>query len=497
MDLFHIAADSSTSQPGAAAMTRDDTDPNKARRAFDPPQAIPTRVGRYTVEGIIGRGAVGVVYKGHDPNISRPVALKTLRADVMAEVADREGLLARFASEARSAGRCQHPNIVTVHDYVEHQGAPFIVMEYLEASTLENVTRSRTLLPLHQVGEIMAQLLSALAHAHSKGVIHRDVKPANILCPAATSIKVGDFGVARFEDLGLTRGGSGMLGTPNYMAPEQFLGRPVDGRTDLFAAGIILFQLLTGMKPFAADDIPDLMRRLLNECPPSVTMLRPGLPLQLDTILAKALARNPADRFQTAGEFMDGLDASLATGVAEPGKVVDLTRVGARVGGDGPESSSSGLNKTMAERLSPSTLGSVEEALARSIGPIARIIVKRISREAFDTDALLNSLANQIPGNGEAEKFRKEAERSLRNDPGVTAIRLDAVISADQVRKATELLLPLIGPLARLIAEREAKNAIGANDYFDRLSRQLKSEDERRWFLSHQPVTPSGRDQPT
>ena len=206
--------------------------------------SAPKVIGKYRIEGVIGRGAVGIVYKGHDTSIDRPVALKTLRSDVLEDVADRDGLLQRFGREARLAGRCQHPNIVTVYDFVEHEHAPYIVMEHVDAGTIDQVTRTGTRLPLRQIGDLMLQLLSALSHAHAKGVVHRDIKPANILCPAASSIKVTDFGVARFSELSLTSpGGTGALGTPNYMSPEQFLGRPVDGRTDIFAAGVILFYI--------------------------------------------------------------------------------------------------------------------------------------------------------------------------------------------------------------------------------------------------------------
>lgn len=453
--------------------------------------AAPVSIGRYRIVGVIGRGAVGVVYKGHDDQIDRPVAIKTLRADVLCDVEDREGLLKRFAAEARSAGRCQHPNIVTVYDYVEHEGAPFIIMEHVAAGTLENVTRSKTLLPLRQVGEIMAQLLSALDHAHGKGVVHRDVKPANILCPAATSIKVTDFGVARIQDLGLTRqGGGGALGTPNYMSPEQFLGRPVDGRSDLFATGVILFQLLTGAKPFAANDIPELMRKLLNECPPSLSMLRPGLWPYMENVVQRALARNPTDRYQTAEEFLDALNAAMERVAGEHAPPMDLTRIAHRNSSDASDPSRSDLSKTMAEKLMPETLGAVEEALARSIGPIARVMVKRYSRETTDAESLLSALAAQVPGEKDAQGFRKDAERSLRSDRGVAGVQLDAAISKDEIRAATELLLPLIGPVAKVIAEREAATSIGRDDYYEHLARAIPNEADRNRFLARYAPPP-------
>ncbi len=275
-----------------------------------------TRVGKYRVDGLIGRGSVGVVYKGYDGQIDRPVAIKSLRLDILSGVVDRDRLLQRFSTEARSAGRCVHPNIVTVFDYVEQDDTPYIVMEFVDAGTLENVINSGAMLPLRQIGEIMVQLVSALEHAHSKGIVHRDVKPSNILCPTATSIKVTDFGVARFDATNLTNStGLGAIGTPNYMSPEQFLGRPVDGRSDLYASGVVLFEMLTGAKPFVARDLPELMRKLLNDRPPSLSTLRPGQWRHLDAVVQRALARNPDDRFQTGGEFIDALNMAIeATG---------------------------------------------------------------------------------------------------------------------------------------------------------------------------------------
>src|SRR6266568_6857315 len=158
--------------------------------------AVPERVGKYRIDQVIGRGAIGVVYKGYDEQIDRPLAIKTLRPEIYHDVADLESFLKRFVTEAQSAARCLHPNIVTVFDLVEQEQRPFIVMEYIDAGTLENVIQTGALMPIRQVGEIMAQILLALDHAHSKGIIHRDIKPANILCPSAASIKVADFGVA-------------------------------------------------------------------------------------------------------------------------------------------------------------------------------------------------------------------------------------------------------------------------------------------------------------
>lgn len=447
--------------------------------------AAPEMVGKYRVDGIIGRGAIGVVYKGFDPHICRAVAIKSIRSEVLEGVEDQATLLQRFAAEARSAGRCQHPNIVTVFDYVEKNGTPFIIMEFVEAGTLEKVTRSRALLPLPQVGEVMAQLLAALGHAHEKGVTHRDVKPANILCPAATSIKVTDFGVARFQNLGLTRdAGGGAIGTPNYMSPEQFLGRDVDGRADLFAAAIIMYQLLTGAKPFPADDIPSLMHKLLNETPAPVSQLRPELPSALDEMMDRALQRNPTDRYQTAEEFIDALQSSLQTSLPSQVQRIDLTRLTGTADPHANDASTSELSRTMAEKLAPATLHALEETLARAIGPIARVVLSREARATTDPDKLIAALRSQIPGLDEAERFSKAAQEWLRDDRGVAGVQLSAVITPADKKQATELLLPIMGPLAQVLAEREAATAIGLEDYYEHLARKIPTEQDREQFLN-------------
>ena len=485
-------------------MSPEETDNTLGGQSSGPQtNVVPTRVGKYRVDGVIGRGAVGVVFKGHDEQIDRPLAIKTLRLDTIANINDRDTLLKRFAAEARSAGRCLHPNIVTVFDYVEQDGAPYIIMEYVDAGTLENVIDSGSMLPLRQVGEIMAQLLFALDHAHAKGVVHRDVKPANILCPSATSIKVTDFGVARFDALGLTNpSGLGAIGTPNYMSPEQFLGRPVDGRSDLFSCGVILFQLLAGAKPFVANDVAELMRKLLNETAPSLSTLRPGSWQNLDAVVQRALARNPDDRFQGAEEFIDTLNAAIEGTATDNSPPLDLTKISTApvvnpepsTIGSSSQRSGVDLSQTMAAKLMPDTLSAVETALAKSLGPIAKVMVKRAAEQATDPDILLTSLSDQIPVEMEAKKFRKEAESTIRADQGVAAVQLDALITTEDVQAASDALVPLVGPVASVLAKRYAQSAIGHEDYFRKLSETIPDPGQRAHFLAQMKKHMPGSD---
>lgn len=447
-------------------------------------ETLPESIGKYRVDEIIGKGGFGIVYKGFDPNICRAVAIKSLRSEILAEFDDQPALLARFAAEARSAGRCQHPNIVTVFDYVEQDEAPFIVMEYVPAGTLQNVTRARTLLPLPQIAGMMSQLLSALGHAHDNGVVHRDIKPANILCPTATVIKVTDFGIARLENFGLTRDGGAAIGTPGYMSPEQVLGREVDNRSDLFAAGVILYQLLTGNKPFTADNLPSLIHKLLHEPPAPVCDVRTDLPKPLGSVVERALAQQPKDRFQTAADFATAIDLALKDADIDDTESIDVTNLVTVIEGEPKDGSSGDLGLTMSERISADTLHKLEESLARSIGPIARVLLAREARESSDPDKLIEALGRQIPSQAEAERFRKSAEACLKGDRSVTIAAVGVVISEADRHEAAELLKPIIGPVARILVDRTATTAINPDEFYRSLAEKISEDAEREKFLS-------------
>jgi eukaryotic-like serine/threonine-protein kinase len=466
-------------------MPRHDEPRSDAKPAQAAGRGVPERIGKYTIEGVIGRGAVGIVYKGHDTQIDRPVAIKTLRPEIFEDLSENQEALRRFASEVRSAGRCLHPNIVTIFDYIEHDAAPHIVMEYVNAGTLENVIRGGALLPVQQIGEIMTQLLFALGHAHSKGIIHRDVKPANILCPSATTIKVTDFGVAHIEALNLTKsGGLGSVGTPNYMAPERFLGRQADNRSDLFSAGVILFQLLSGSKPFLASSIPELMRKVMQDSAPDVQTLRPELGAAFDSVVQRSLARNPDDRYPTAEAFIAALQLAVNASGHEHKAQLDLTKLALPPALGGESGSTEQLNRTMADRLAASAIDELSRSLARSLGPMARVILRQALLESTDIDALLSSLTRQIKTDAEAKDFRRMAERTLREHHGIAELRMATTIQPDEIRSATEALLPLIGPLARLLVAKQAQTAIGRDDFYRRLAEEIPNEQDRRTFLT-------------
>jgi serine/threonine protein kinase len=278
----------------------------------------PTRLGRYEIVDEIGKGAMGVVYLARDPLIGRLVALKTFRIGYSVKDVEMEQFRARFIREAQSAGILSHPNIVTIHDVVEQSddGMAFIAMEYVRGTNLKALLQGDQPLTLPFIVEVIAQVADALDYAHSHRVVHRDVKPANILITADNRVKITDFGIARLDTSNLTQEGQ-LLGTPNYMAPEQIQGREVDHRADLFALGVVLYEMLTRHKPFQGENLTVVSHRIVYDhfTPPKdyVHNLPPGL----EGILARALEKDPHRRYQKAKEM-----------------VADLRRVSGTLGGD-------------------------------------------------------------------------------------------------------------------------------------------------------------------
>ena len=277
-----------------------------------------TKLGRFQIRRELGKGAMGIVYEGHDPMIDRVVALKTIRAENL-QGEDAQEQLARFRREAQAAGRLTHPNIVGIYDFGEDAGTYYIAMEFVKGRELQSYLEASERFAMHDIVRLMGQLLEALQYSHKHGVVHRDIKPSNIIILADGTAKVADFGIARLESSNLTQAGM-VLGTPSYMSPEQFMGQTVDGRSDLFSAGVILYQLLTGEKPFTGS-LTTIMHKVLQEEPLPPSKLNVQVPRAFDAVIRKALAKRPDERYQTAGEFLDAIrQAAVATaaGATEP-----------------------------------------------------------------------------------------------------------------------------------------------------------------------------------
>ncbi|HQT63986.1 MAG: hypothetical protein B7Z75_03615 [Acidocella sp. 20-57-95] len=266
-------------------------------------------LGKYELLHVLGKGAMGTVYEGFDPIIHRRLAIKTVKLPD-ADDAEAQEELARFKREAQAAGRLSHPNIVGVFDYGETPEIAYIVMEFVDGTTLKHVLDKKERFETGEVVRIMDGLLAGLQFSHDRGVIHRDIKPANIMLTKAGEVKIADFGIARIESSSMTQAGT-MLGTPSYMSPEQFMGQTVDARTDIYSSGVMLYQLLTGEKPFEGG-LTAIMHKVLNTEPPPPSALSVTVPHAFDAVVMKAMAKRPQDRFGSASEFAQALKASYA-----------------------------------------------------------------------------------------------------------------------------------------------------------------------------------------
>lgn len=284
------------------------------------------KIGRYDVIRELGRGGMGVVYLASDPNIGREIAVKILDLRGFTEDQARE-IKERFQREARAAGILNDPNIVTIYEFGEHEGEWFIAMEYVPGRSLEDLLEGDALLSLPRVLEIIEGVAGALDHAHSKGIVHRDIKPANILLPDCGGVRVTDFGIARIENLRITREGA-MLGSPSYMSPEQILGREIDSRSDVFSLGVILYILLTGEKPFPGESLATLSYRIVQEAATPPSQLTPGLNPTFDALMAKVLAKDPNARYQRAGQVAADLRLLVEASVNENGSTLVVQTIG-------------------------------------------------------------------------------------------------------------------------------------------------------------------------
>ncbi|HET7766985.1 MAG TPA: serine/threonine-protein kinase [Burkholderiales bacterium] len=294
----------------------------------------PHHLGKYEITEVLGQGAMGVVYKGFDPGIKRTVAIKTIRRELVEGERHAAAMLARFRNEAQAAGKLAHPGIVAVYDYGEDAAVAYIAMEYVEGNSLREYIGRGTRFAERDAVSIMSQLLEALGHAHERRVWHRDIKPGNVIVMRNGKVKVADFGIARIEASELTQTGM-MMGSPGYMAPEQYAASQIDHRADLFAAGVVFYQLLTGAKPFVGTT-EQVSYATCHAEPLRPSLADPGKGWErYDPVIARALAKKPEDRYQSAEAFRAAIlaahDAPAAAAVSEETIIVEVLRPAAAV----------------------------------------------------------------------------------------------------------------------------------------------------------------------
>ncbi len=266
-----------------------------------------SQLGRYEVISELGHGAMGIVYKARDPLIDRVVAIKTISLNLALD--EKDEYEARFYQEAKAAGRLSHPNIVTIFDVGKSGDVAYIAMEFLQGRELRDILNEEPLLPIDQVLDIVVQVALGLAYAHEHGIVHRDVKPSNIMVVRDGHVKITDFGIARMASASVRTQTGMVLGSPKYMSPEQVMDKQLDQRSDIFSLGVMLYEMLAGQVPFNGENVNAIMYQILNAVPSPLSTLNPAVPSMANFIIAKALAKAPGDRYHDAGEFANDLRA--------------------------------------------------------------------------------------------------------------------------------------------------------------------------------------------
>ncbi|HSD38501.1 MAG TPA: serine/threonine-protein kinase [Rhodocyclaceae bacterium] len=479
------------------------------------------KLGKYEITGVLGRGGMGTVYQGVDPVIERTVALKTIRKDLL-EDGQGEGMVERFKNEARAAGRLNHPGIVAIYDYGEDEDVSFIAMEYVNGCGLNEFLREHNKkIPLGDIISIMLQLLAALDYAHEQGVIHRDIKAANLLITSDGKLKITDFGIARLETSNLTIVGS-IIGTPNSMAPEQFMGEMADRRSDVFSAGVIFYEMLAGQRPFVGP-MESMASKVCYEVEAPPSSINPALPTAFDLVSAKSLTKLQKDRYQTARQFSEAIQRAYEGSFQSPASMtisdqtVILTtqavqanmaamraraeRAAANRPGQ-PHTTSAPATNSLSKITSwhENTLKDVERQLAAHIGPLARVIVRKAASTTADVHELYSMLANNLDSEGARREFMSGLTRLGVTPPPTSAGNVSGSaagsvftntklagsiepLSQQTIDTASLQLARYLGPIAGVMVKKAARQATSLQVFYALLADNISNLDERHKFL--------------
>lgn len=396
------------------------------------------QLGRYEILNEIGQGAMGVVYQAKDPLIDRIVAIKTINLNLAEDEKDEyEG---RFYQEAKAAGRLSHPNIVTIFDVGKSGDVAYIAMEFLEGRQLRDILNDQKHLPIEQILDLVAQIARGLTYAHEHDVVHRDVKPANIMVIRDGHVKITDFGIARMSFAAVRTQTGMVLGSPKYMSPEQVLGKEIDQRSDVFSLGVTLYEMLTGQAPFIGENLNAIMYQTLNAIPAPPSSLNRDVPEMLNFIVAKALAKDLADRYQNAREFADDLRACRDT-MPRSNARVDL------VGGHRNEAVQLSEAKHGAQRTGLDMLGSSTDE--------SKAVATMGLSPAFDSTNAMMRLAAMTASIEEVEEMAKTLQ--------IPRPSLDEINKAAFVPRKSASMPPLQHKIPPDSQSPEAEYASGKN----------------------------------
>jgi eukaryotic-like serine/threonine-protein kinase len=432
-----------------------------------------------------------VVYRALDLVLERTVAIKLLHRDAAPESDD--GWL-RFLNEARAIARLNHPAIVCVYEFVDaDRNEPYFAMEYVDGATIDEHVRAMHA-PLAVTLELMTQLLTGLAYAHGQGVVHRDIKPSNLLVTRDGRLKITDFGIARIGEIRHTRTGL-MIGTPAYMAPERYTGGAVDARSDVYSAGVLCYELLTGRRPFQGE-LTQLVYQVCHVPALPMSAIEPSVPPILDPVIAKALEKNPDERYATARLFQESIEAVRSTlepavRNQRPGQVAGADRTAATTPATRPAAGES----PTPDGWNPEEITDIARKLTSILGPLARVIVQRHAALTRDRNQLFESIDRQLRTDDERRRFRSAlyggstrttfpAGAAPIGSPGSPNSSREGPVAQSTVEQATKILARYIGPIAAVVVRKEAAEATDESDLRARLARRIVNADERARFIA-------------
>ena len=478
---------------------------------------VPRTVGKYEILSPLGAGSMGTVYRAFDPTLQRTVAVKMLNLGSTHDISPQE-LAARFRTEARAVARLNHPSIVTIFDYDDQDPAgAYIAMEYVEGCTLNQYLKKRGELHLEDAISAMSQVLGGLHYAHDQGVIHRDIKPSNLLLTRDGLIKIMDFGIARIGPQNQTQSKL-MMGTPLYMAPEQYLGSSVDCRCDIHAVGVVLHELLTGSPPFTGTDA-EVMYRICNEKPKPLQTLDPQVAQALDPIIGKALEKSLENRYASAADFAEALRSAwqatsgkplspklsdqartiaAAPGNPQPGNPLADTWVRAsdKTSGDqsrapsAPQPDSPPATGSLTA-WSRDQLAEIERQLVPIVGPVAKILVRDAATTTKSRQEMYRLLSDHLHTPEERQRFLRSGGQtgpvstaSSAGKPLPSSSNISKrPLTTEVTQRASQLLARYIGPIASILTRRAAQTATDEAQLYAMLAEKLTDTAERERFL--------------